>query len=254
MIENKWLDNEYGLLNAFPDRKDEDENSPLFTIEYLLLTNEGYDFFPPLSIFIHNCRVKNARLGLYNQRPKNNGSHEDYMSPDQLIAFCAFFNIIKLNERVISIWKYLKIKLFTYDNISQKTNFKRLMQPLAVAFVAYSATGSWFWKQVLLACCRLSCKEFANEEYELELMRASYAKDTALFNKVRSKRIKKHKGKNPDENQEASGVLKAFTCLRSLRIKDPYCEKFYKKAFQVYFKPEDHPIRKIVDNTQGEYL
>ena len=209
-IDNRYLSKDYGLINAFPDREGTDENAPLYSIEYLLLKDE-INLSNNLDRFIRWSF--NLDTNAYNQRPNNNGSHEDYMSPDQLIAFVAFFNFEGANFKDCTedIWKYLKRHLFTYDNLTGEINFKRLMQPLAVFFVWYSATGNLFAKWGMILSCWKSCREFY---------------------------------KNPQA--ESSGVLKAFVCLRSLGIEDEYCEQFFEHAFEVYFPSPEHPIRKVL--------
>ena len=215
MERNEWFDPRYDLLNSAPGREYQDENSPLYSIEYLLLKHrevEDAKLFSALGQFWLDCEIY-GEDGLYNQRPYRTGGKDDNMSPDQLIALVAYLKMVGREDEIEAIWSYLKRHLFTYDNIGRKINFKRLMQPMAIAYLG-AMTGSWFWEKVLILICRQACSEFDKE--------------------------------NEDWHSESSGVLKSFVCLRSLKIFDEYCEKYYEEGFEVYF-PEGHPINRYLE-------
>jgi len=156
-MNNEYLSEDYGLINSHKNIPHSEENSPLWTVQYIL----RQPTLPHLTInslenFVFHCERR--KPGLYDQRPfKSVNPKDDYMSPDQLIAFVAFFYITGDKEEIDKIWKYLKSHFFTYDNLTGKTNFKRTMQPLAIAFVG-ACVGSWFWKKVLKIACKVAFK------------------------------------------------------------------------------------------------
>jgi len=150
-----------GLLNSkvIPNGG-QDENAPLFSMHYILLHDgtspEAIEMSSAMLEYTKSCYIKD---GLYHQRPDNNGSKEDWMSPDQLISFVALFNQRELPHKNRMIWRWLLLHWFTYDNMSMKTNFKRIMQPAAVAFVGASAgfISKPFWRFILMFVCIIAC-------------------------------------------------------------------------------------------------
>jgi hypothetical protein len=212
MISSPYV-NKHGLLNA----KLKDivaENAPLWSVQYLLLEHDP-ELFDALISYIHNCKTDID--GLYNQFPVLHGNKDDYMSPDQLIAFLAAFKMAKLENHIQSIWKYLKNNLATYDNLTGKINFDRTMQVGALAF-AGACAGNKLAKFVLSVACIYSCA------------------------------TKRH---------ETSGKLKAWTMFKALdmNITESICTYFiaktpfknWKGIFLEYFQEKEHPTRKLLE-------
>ena len=222
---NQYI-NEYGIINAKP----EDivaENCPLFTQEYLHLIKNGnlssIKYLPNavelqqnLNKYVDLCLVK---PGLYNNLPFTNTEIEEdkYCSPDQLIAFLANLKDRKDKQKLKDIWNYLKSHWFTYDNINQKTDFSRIMQPQAILLAG--VLGGGFLTRLLLRPL-------------LSL---------AVFISVLPK-----KG--------TSGELKSWVMMKAAKMKitEWICNKLIKreygnweKVFKIYFPLEDHPIHKI---------
>ncbi len=132
--------NKYGLINS-KETEGVAENCPLWSWQYILMSND-IEMHLRLIEFINLCKTETK--GLYHQRPDNNGSKEDNMSPDQLIPFAAALN-------ADSIWVYLYKHLFTYDNVNGKIDFNRIMQPSAVFFSA-AISNKLFIPLVALVC------------------------------------------------------------------------------------------------------
>lgn len=204
--------NEFGLLNS-KINEGVAENSPLWSWEYLLMRWDA-DLFVDLLFFIDACETDVP--GLYNQRPFKNGSPEDYMSPDQLIAFAAALKHGKRHKELNDMWSYLKSHWFTYDNQSKGTNKDRLMQPSAICFVGALA-GNKLCKLLLVP----------------------------MF--MHSSIVRKN---------ETSGRLKTWTMLMTLRMTrtKKLCSKLLSKfsafktwsgCFLEYFPKIGHPIREI---------
>ena len=212
MLDKRYI-NRYGLLNA--KKADIDaENAPLWTLEYLLLKEDDH-LFNKLIEYIHNCHTKES--GLYNQFPIVHGNKDDYMSPDQLIAFIAALKKKEEFHLVKSIYKYLYKHLFTYNNLKPgKIDFSRIMQPSAVLFSAVCA-GHFYFRPLLFLVLIYSCY------------------------------VKKN---------ETSGRLKAWVMMNygNMKITKYICNYIIKKQFgswdnvlKEYFKEEDHPIRQLID-------
>lgn len=204
MISTDYLSRPWFLLNSAPHRK-EDENAPLYSVEYILKYGSSR-LENAMEAFTVECKVSK---GLYNQRVDNDGGKEDYMSPDQLIAFIAFFIINDRNWKLANIWEYLKSHWFTYDNLTGQTNLKRLMQPSVVLFSAVAAGSKWLTPLLSLVCL------------------------VACMSK---------KGRT-------SGKLKAWVIMRSLGLTKTFsfCTKLLKEddwdeVFEIYF-PLGHPLR-----------
>lgn len=125
-----------GLLNSklIFDRGTE-ENAPLWTIQYLSVVGPhlGQSVLLNMAYWMKGCLVS---PGLYNQTMEKKDNHDDYTSPDQLIAYMCFNEMAGLYKNNRAIWRWLLTHWFTYDNLSQKTNFKRLIQPTAVLLAA----------------------------------------------------------------------------------------------------------------------
>ena len=201
-MNEEYLSPDYGLINSHRNIPHTEENSPLWSVQYCLRFKR-----PPMILrerlrhYIAECKISD---GLFNQMPEWAYFHRDnYMSPDQLIAFVAHFYLLGDLRSIEQIWSFLKERWFTYDNLTGETNFKRIMQPMAVAFVGACA-GSKFWKFILRITCTIACLSPRNE---------------------------------------TSGKLKAWTCLKTLnmslgRTDFNYAFNYY---FNTYGERSDHP-------------
>jgi len=193
----------YGLMCVHHDLELPEENSPLWQLEYYYLSNDS-KVLPNLDIYWRECK---AGSKLYNQRPWRTGTKEDYMSPDQLIALIGYLSERCMQKEIDEIWKWLKWHMFSYDNVSCKTNFKRIMQPMAVACVGYASTKSQFWGMILKASCLTACQ-------------------------------------SPIES--TSGNLKAWTIFNifgfDLKELRPLVGGDFRDSFGIYFGNEDHPL------------
>lgn len=216
LINTNYINN-YGLINA----KIADinaENSPLWTMEFILISEDKVikeHFLSKLKEYIKLC--KTSREGLYHQSPDLHENKDDYTSPDQLIAFIACLKLIGEVKILNSIFKYLLLHLMTYNNLKPgKIDFSRIMQPAAVVFSAVCA-GHFYLYPLLSLICIYSCM----------------AKPT-----------------------QTSGRLKAWTMMKSLDMKITLtiCNKIIGKiwkswdnVFKEYFKESENPIRVLID-------
>jgi hypothetical protein len=226
--------NEYGLLNSRPQDINA-ENAPLWSLEYLILremladpsmplkgmgTMDYYDEYLQIETKLDQYVDLSyaGKQGLYHNVPFDCvHPHDKYMSPDQLIAFAAAkFRLNKYRE-VEDMWRFLKRHFFTYDNLTGKSNFKRTMQPSAVAFLG-ALNGSSFWEWVVACSCVNSCEKAPHK---------------------------------------TSGALKAFCMMQTLYMDDLFeeCTKIlnengtsWKKVFRIYFPLIDHPIHTLVED------
>jgi len=203
--------NSYGLLNA-KLADDVAENSPLWSLEYLLLKHDSL-LLENLVTFIRSSHTQYP--GLYNQRPFVTDSPDDYMSPDQLIAFVGALKLADASLAIKHIWRYLRSHFFTYDNLTGKTNFDRTMQLSAISFVGVCA-GKWWWLPLLSAVCIWSC--ITNKTQTSGRLKAWVMSDVtglSLTRKVMDFFVNRHWGS-------------------------------WKNVFFEYFKEEEHPIRSLL--------
>ena len=216
MEKNDFV-NDYGMLNA--KRADINaENAPLWSLEWCLLSGD-LDMLTNIENYIHKCKTDVE--GLYHQLPESEvheDSHDAYMSPDQLIAFVGALFVLGRAKQIKEIWRYLLKHFFTYDNLTGKINFSRIMQPAAVLFVGACA-GNKLCKALLVPVILWSVK----------------AKPT-----------------------QTSGRLKAWTMFKTLKMKltekvanyvisknDNF--KNWAAVFKTYFYEEGHPIPEYIE-------
>lgn len=210
---NKW-----GLLNATAEHDDSifNENSFLYTLQYMLLL-PNFPVTKIAEIWTKLNRFRSEELisphGLYNQLPSDTGvahHHDLYTSPDQLIAYMAHSCCVAR-----ATWSDLKRLWFTYNNLTGKVDFGRLMQPTAIA-LAGAMSGSRFWRFVLNLCLVYSC--WSNR-------------------------------------YETSGKLKAWTIISSVpnlwckKICDKLIEKYFgswQRVFEIHYPDPSHPIRRLL--------
>lgn len=196
-----WLDNKYGLVCTVKNRETEEENSPLWT-QQLLLSGFNYDLRSNLNSFIVKSRIA---PGLYGNRPYTNGTKEDYCSPDQLIAFISRL-YLDGNYEVKLIWEWLLGHWFTYDNISQKTNIRRVMQPSVLLFSAICA-GLKVLTPLLSIACVISCLRVDSTSGDLK----------------------------------AWTMIKTLNMNMTYFICNKLIEGGFKKSFNIYFRADGHP-------------
>lgn len=192
--------NKYGLLNASVNDI-VSENCVLFSVELLLLGGEKL----PIGEYVRKARFSKGR---YYQYPLeyDNDEQTTQFSPDQMISYVCWFYINGEIDRIKEIRWFLLTRLFTYDNVSGRINFKRLMQPKAILTVLYCSGWKWV-KSLLIFTCNLSIKKGMREG-------------------------------------TTSGILKAWTISTALNLKLTDCN--YDAAFLTYFKEDGHPIRELI--------
>jgi hypothetical protein len=213
MADSPYI-NSQGLLNA-KLADDLAENAPLWSVEYLFLKHDP-ELYQSLLDYIDKSYT--GTPGLYNQNPIRFNKKEDYMSPDQLIAFIAALKMADKKDEIKAIWSYLWRHFFTYDNLQPgKTNFDRTMQLSAILFSGVMA-GHFYLKPILSAALLYSCAT---------------------------------------KRTETSGKLKAWVMFKSagMKITEAVCNlliktnsylKSWKGVFFEYFKEAEHPLRKLV--------
>jgi hypothetical protein len=125
-----WDDN--GLLNAYSEEK-YGENSLLYTLEYLLLTNDQATNGLLFSA-INRSQISD---GLYHQHPTN----FDQMAHDQLTAIMCYFYMIK-DSRLETVWKEILKQNYHYDIIIPDKP-EKLLHPRDVIFYGCLAGNIW---------------------------------------------------------------------------------------------------------------
>lgn len=132
-MDTRFIDDR-GLVNSRIDEKHA-ENSPLWTFQLILMNMLLGESFKVLQMslneFYRSCKIRD---GLYNQRPKNSGSHEDYMSHDQLTAMFCFFYLFGHHDECQSILGEIKRQKGHYDNINPD-NPDRPLHPRDIIFI-----------------------------------------------------------------------------------------------------------------------
>jgi hypothetical protein len=130
--------NDWKLLNArAEDTRMFNENASLYTVEYILKTNDqrkGYD----LVNFYLSVKLAD---GLYNQLPLHAGNNDDYMSHDQLTAMMIISKKYNLGLHQ-DIWKEVKRQGFRYNNIEPGKGW--ILHPRDTIFYGMLA-GSKLW-------------------------------------------------------------------------------------------------------------
>lgn len=125
-----WDDN--GLLNAYKDEK-YGENSLLYTLEYLLITND-----PSINELLLSA-IDRSQIsdGLYRQHPTNT----DQMAHDQLTAIVCYFYKIK-DSRLEIIWKEILKQNYHYDIITPNKP-EKLLHPRDVIYYGCLVGNKW---------------------------------------------------------------------------------------------------------------
>jgi hypothetical protein len=166
---------------------------------------------------------KGGESNLYRNVIRGTGLPRDqYLSRDQMIAYCIFSKEEDLNVH-FDIFNHLKRKFCTYDNVTGKVNFKRIVMPWDYIFIG-------------ILC---------NDKLCLRLINVLYLKLMDTYRR--------------GGNTETSGELLGFIQMECLgRIGAPGVEKQRKKhnqlmderfgapgfakAFGIYFPDPEHPL------------
>jgi len=207
-MDKYW--NEYGLLNVNPYTK-YDENCLLYTAEHKLIYGLSIDNIITIA-FGTLQSLCNIDTRMMNQIPYKTGTHEDYISHDQLLGIDALSGIY---GKVI--WEGMKRNFFTYDNVSGKFNIKRACHPRDIIYFGIRH-GCKLW--YLLAPLML-----------LMMLPSMKGPSTSgkILNWVRLKKL----GWNR--------VLRFFNMISFY--------KNYEEAFRIYFPKEDHPLHQLAKET-----
>jgi hypothetical protein len=203
--------NPYGLLNAsseFPG--DTNENSSLYTVEYLLKKDDA----PVLASLIKYYEMcKKDRPGLYNQLPFFAGNNDDYMSHDQLTGMFAASKKFGLNLHD-DIWSEVKRQGFRYNNMTPDSpGLKGLLHPRDIIVYGMVAGSCLWWLFYPILLIIMIISQFGSET------------SGKLLNWVRC---------------TAFGWNKTLWILEKFM---PY--KSWKEVFAVYFPDPEHPINKL---------
>lgn len=219
--------NKYGLINA-SEGDVVSENTALFTQEYLILAKEAGIDEPML---IHKMKefiiASMVCPGLYNQMPGPLNPKDAYMSHDTLTGMLSFG---KQNGMCMSdlAWNWIVTHYGTYDNVSRKTNFKKILHPRDFIFAAL-LHNSWIGT-ILAPLLFLIMVESCMSKYKYRDGNAILVTDGKLLSWVRCKTL---------------GWNRALAVLQFLMSLTTHFKNF-KDVFLFYFKEEGHPIRLIL--------
>jgi len=226
--------NKYKTLNAgdYDNPNHVDENTILWQLEYVLqLHRKGLPFKEEKHDFFNYMTGMYVDDGLFSQLPDENvGFEQDrYTSLDQLIAYsiaCRFFGKDKIAKH---IWKWLLTHWFTYDNVSQKTNFKRVMRPDTLYVCAKATNSLWrfvFFPSFLIANI-IKVFQYYKVRNGVKLLKVDGILILWLVL----------------YGFEMKFLMKVFDYLMSKRK----IFKSFDEAFHFYFKDENHPIRRVIN-------
>lgn len=217
-----------GLINSRPEER-KSENSPLISLEYILvrklLGKDTPDMNTNLHNFINECKI---REGLYNQRDfiVGNGCPEDQMSHDQLTTFSAF-SFMTGFEYHKHIWEEIKRQNMKYDNINPKA-WKRFLHLRDVIF--YGILNNNFLAEftfpVFAQMMKISCR---NDSLGNDGLPATSGKLLAFTRCV-------------SVMDKLPKFEKLFYELTDI-IRDNESVKSWERVFEVYYPYENHPIR-----------
>lgn len=126
--------NKHQMINATGD-DGVSENTLLFSVENYLLERKDV-YYADMLYFI--SQLGGSVTEPYNNLPGLTSGKDKYTSHDQLTAL-AVFSLAMKRDFHKHIWSWLKSHWFSYDNISKKTNFKRIMHPKDILFYGYCA-------------------------------------------------------------------------------------------------------------------
>lgn len=118
------------------------ENSPLYTLEHILqcviAKEDCSKEIKDMLNFYNSCMIS---PGLYNQRPTNDGGHEDYMSHDQLTTMMCFFFFTHQTDKIIDVLDEIDRQGGHYDNVNPFEP-KRYLRPW----------DRWFYQHLINEC------------------------------------------------------------------------------------------------------
>lgn len=208
--------NSAGLINA---RTDEtfSENSLLFSLEYLLLDKSASSRNKVRILMKYQQLLKKLRKspGRFDQQPFLDGTHDDLTSHDQLTAISIFSKKYGLQYHE-EIWSYLKSHWFTYNNLTGKTDFSRLLHPRDMIYYGMLNNSAICWA--------LSPLYF--------IMQAP-----SLFGKSTSGKLLMW------TRLKGLGLHKLVDFLPKLMLQ----YSSWKEVFRVYYPDSEHPIRRILE-------
>jgi len=198
--EGSYFSKTYNLLCTTRGLNLSDENAPLTHLQYHLrhgsVPNSGY-----LAHYWLKCHIAG---GWYNQRPWRDGGKEDLMSPDQLIALVCFNYKTGRHLANQLIWETLRKHWLTYNNVTRKVDFKRIMQPMAILTAWFAATDNKLAGLLLRSACIIAC--------------AAPKEDT-------------------------SGKLKSWTIYSSFDWWMGRLDIDWEEVWNTYYHQEEHPLR-----------
>lgn len=217
--------NKYGMINAH-SLDIVSENTILFTLEYILLNPpDKSSMEKKLENFIADCETM---PGLYNQQPGLTFGKDRYMSHDTLTAIVAYSHLKGYNYHK-KIWNHLKSHWFTYDNITAKTNFSRIMHPRDILYYGYCAGNPIciLLYPLLALFMIITCLQ----SYKVRNGNKILKTDGKLISWVRCK------------CSSLNLTMKSLTFL--LKLNSQFGN--WNNVFRIYFKELEHPIRKLLD-------
>jgi hypothetical protein len=238
--------NKYYLLNSNYKPVDTvDENSPLYTYEYICLGETKTEYEVALFDYYKLCQTG---LGIYNQYPEIKGTHEDYMSHDQLTTLCNFSYKKRLtwhNE----VWDVIKSQGFKYDNINTSKP-TRWLHPRDIIYIAYlnrSMIGYLLFPLLFILMVHTQLKT-----YKIQYIIDGKHKDMLLFSRIMY-RIKNGVWPTKLVFEHTDGKLLNYTRFET--CSDRTLMTLVKKLigrydklkywFGVYF-PKGHPINELL--------
>jgi hypothetical protein len=187
--------NKYGLIKS-TSADIVGENTALCSMQFAFLwrgSDVAHDMEERVYLFIADHCIDEK--GIFTNLPKedmnnpNTNPKDLAISPDQLIAYAACSKLFAK-----AIWN--NMNFFRYDG--------RFMQPMAYAFVAYRATGKWWYRLALEIACKVSVNKYI-------------------------------------ETGKTSGALKAYTCYRACGWNPMDLMVGWSTPFRIYYAEKDHP-------------
>jgi hypothetical protein len=222
-----------GLINANKNTIF-DENSILYTVEYLFLTRHGGKADMAMYYSLIDFLADNKNGDFHNQVPADThvGTHEQYTSHDQLVAILALYRMFNQKANLKIIGDTLLKNLGTYDNVKGGFNIKRMMLPYLCLYSGFCNNNILAWLLFPLYAIMMiwTCARTYKDEAKtirvtdgklLFWLQYQPFKDNLLFRLL---------------FKVCSGIIKRNKVFGS-----------WKNVFAIYFKDPEHPIRKLSD-------
>jgi hypothetical protein len=150
-IDGKYI-NDYGLIKT--TSKDINGENTFLTSLALQCLKYSTELSDNMNNYLYNCLHIAYDEYMYNNYPDScNNDLDTYTSPDQLIAYLCYCHDFGVSEGVKRIWDYLKSHLFTYNNVTGKTDLRCIQQPSVIFLAGYCAGIEWFKYPLLLCLC-----------------------------------------------------------------------------------------------------